>query len=222
MNRFTLIIGNKNYSSWSLRPWLVMRKLGLPFDEIPITLAKEGFKEKIAEAGKQGGELGLVPILIDGETSIWDSLAICEYLAEDHPTLWPKDPAERAIARSMVSEMHSGYSRLRRDMPMNCHAQGRNIEISDRLVKDIERVEHVWKTAMDRKTTSGPWLFGTFSIVDAFFAPLVIRFSGYEVPLKETTQAYLAHWLQDHDLQEWITAGQAETEIIEFYEQVGL
>lgn len=220
MTQRTLIIGNKNYSSWSLRPWLVLRKAGLDFQEKRVVLTQPDFKETLKQQGMLGGLAGKVPILLDGENSIWESQAICEYLAESNPELWPKDPATRALARAMVAEMHAGFTALRHELPMNCRAEARTLMISAAALQDIQRIETLWETALRSKPVEGPWLFGTFSITDAFFAPVALRFYGYRVPLQEHTRAYIKQWLDDPDLTEWRKAGQAEHEII-LEEEVG-
>lgn len=218
MSKLTLIIGNKNYSSWSLRPWIVLKKLAIEFDEVPINLADPTFKADIASAGKLGGQRGLVPVLIDGDTSVWDSLAICEYLAEEHPSLWPANRSDRAFARSMVSEMHSGFVHLRGALPMNCRAKSRQVEISSEVRKDIDRIEQLWAEALQQHQRQGPWLFGEFSIADAFYAPIIIRFIGYDIALSATTQAYISEWLNDPSLQEWISLGKQEPVTMDAYE----
>ena len=141
MKDLQLIIGNKNYSSWSLRPWLVLKHLGLDFNEIRVPLFTETFKQQI----RQYSHAEKVPVLQSGDLTIWDSLAICEYLAEQHPQLWPDDVADRALARSAVAEMHSGLMALRGELPMNCRANQRRLDYSAAAATDIERVQALWK-----------------------------------------------------------------------------
>lgn len=168
-----LVIGNKNFSSWSLRPWLVLRQAGLPFEEIHIGLYRPGTRELIL----QHSPTGKVPCLFDGDLRIWDSLAICEYLAESQPQLWPADRAARAEARSVSAEMHSGFTALRSQMGMDIVAtkpgQGRTPESE----ADIARILAIWESCRARHSAAGSFLFGTFSIADAMYAPVVWRFA---------------------------------------------
>ncbi|MEH6825945.1 MAG: glutathione S-transferase family protein [Motiliproteus sp.] len=210
----TLVIGNKNYSSWSLRPWLVLKHLGIGFDEIQLELDTPAFKKQI----NLYSEAGRVPVLVVNKLKIWDSLAICEYLAEEHPHLWPDDRHARALARAITCELHSGFSALRNELPMNCRAQQRQIEISAEAQCDLERIEQLWQQCSNTRTPeqnrAGPWLFGRFGIIDAFFAPVVIRLQGYRLSLSENSVAYVEHQLNNPLLQTWIRAGQAETTVL--------
>ena len=197
-----LVIGNKNYSSWSLRPWLAMKVLGIPFDEVRIPLYQPGSKEKIlgySPAGK-------VPILRDGDTVVWDSLAILEYLAEKHPALWPRDPGERARARSISAEMHSGFAKLREHMSMNTRkrypGKGRTLEV----MSEIARIDEIWSQAM------GPFLFGAFTAADAMYAPVVLRFRTYGVEVRK--KSYMDAMLDLPAMREWIDAAEREPESI--------
>ncbi|MEH6472867.1 MAG: glutathione S-transferase family protein [Halopseudomonas sp.] len=206
----TLVIGNKNYSSWSLRSWLVLKHLGIHFNEVRLALDTDQFKQQIG----QYSAACRVPVLIDGTLNIWDTLAICEYLAEDHPLLWPDNRQQRALARAYVSEMHSGFNALRSELPMNCRANQRQVEISAATRADIDRIEQIWQQCTDAKTQHGPWLFGRFGIIDAFFAPVAIRLHGYQVSLQHNSAKYIRLQLDNPLLQEWIGAGQAESEVI--------
>lgn len=206
-----LVIGNKNYSSWSLRPWLLLKHVGAAFDEVRIPLDTPEF---LAQVSQYSGA-GRVPVYIEGEKTIWDSLAIAEYLAEVHPQLWPLDPSARAFARSMVAEMHSGFTGLRSALPMNCSANQRVITLSSRALSDMQRIEHLWMACAPYSDGKGPWLFGTFSIADAFFAPVVVRFQGYQLELRSETKRYCQTQLSNPHLQQWIAAGQAESEVLE-------
>lgn len=211
-----LVIGNKNYSSWSLRPWLVLKHLDVAFDELRLPLDSDRFHREIGHHSPSGR----VPVLCDGALRVWDSLAICEYLAERYPEarLWPADPAARAMARSVCAEMHSGFSALRLELPMNCRARGRKVVIGPEAAADIARIEAIWSDCLNRH--GGPWLFGAYSIADAFYAPVVLRFTGYRVALGETSRRYMATALADPALEDWLAAGRAETEVIE-HEEVG-
>ena len=209
-----LVIGNKNYSSWSLRPWLVLKHLGIDFDERQLQLDTEQFQSQLALFSNAGR----VPVWIVDQLKIWDSLAICEYLAEAHPKLWPDEVDERALARAMVCEMHSSFNALRNELPMNCRAEQRQIDISSEARRDIDRIEQIWQQCYTHRSSpshsEGPWLFGRFGIIDAFFAPVAIRFHGYRLNLTPATKAYVQLQLDNPLLQQWITAGQAEAEII--------
>lgn len=204
-----LVIGNKNYSSWSLRPWLLMRVLDLPFEEELIPLYEPDSKPRLLERAPHGK----VPALHDGDLVIWDSLAIVEYLAEQYPgvEVWPHDTDARALARSVACEMHSGFSALRSHMPMNLRAalpgKGRRPEV----IEDIERIQDLWQDCRERFGERGPFLFGAFSAADAFFAPVVTRFVTYDVPLVGVCADYRDTILGLPALQEWYAAGVAET-----------
>jgi len=204
-----LVVGNKNYSSWSLRPWLAMKVLGIPFRELRIPLYGEGSKEKILAHSPAGK----VPCLVDGGLRVWDSLAILEYLAERHPGVWPADAALRARARSISAEMHSGFPNLRNHMSMNIRrrhpAKGRTPEV----LAEIRRIAEIWNEC--RK----PFLFGTFCAADAMYAPVVLRFRTYEVELPPACRAYADAVLALPALQEWIRDAERETESLPQFEQ---
>jgi glutathione S-transferase len=213
---YTLVIGNKNYSSWSLRPWLLMRHAGLAFHEIRIPLYTPESKARIREHSPSGR----VPCLLDGGLAIWDSLAICEYLAERHPELelWPAAPAARAVARSVSAEMHAGFQHLRANMSMNCRSQfpglGRTVEVAG----EIERIQRMWADCRTRFGASEPFLFGRFCIADAMYAPVVLRFRTYQVQLNPVGRQYADAVLALPALQEWVAAAVAETEVIAAFE----
>ncbi len=214
---YTLVIGNKNYSSWSLRGWLVLRQFKISFEEIRLPLYSDAFKEKIMDYSPTG----LVPTLVSGDLSIWDSLAICEYIAEQHPELhcWPEDVQARAIARSISSEMHSGFFQIRNVLPMNIR-RNRAIEtISGDLAKEIERVCEIWKTCRQFYAAGGDFLFGRFSIADVMYAPVVLRFKSYLIDVGNVEAEYMQSMLSLASLQEWIDAALAEEEVIDIYEQ---
>jgi glutathione S-transferase len=216
VSAYTLIIGNKNYSSWSLRPWLLMRHAELAFREVRIPLYTPESKTQIVSHSPSGK----VPCLLDGDLAVWDSLAICEYLAERHPALelWPAPPAARAVARSVSAEMHSGFQHLRSKMSMNCRGVfpglGRTVEVAG----EIERVQRLWADCRTRFGASGPFLFGRFSIADAMYAPVVLRFRTYQVQLNPVSRAYADAVLGLSALQEWVAAGVAESEVIAAFE----
>ena len=205
-----LVIGNKNYSSWSLRPWLALKVLGLPFEERRVSLYVPGSKEKILEHSPSGK----VPCLVDGKNVVWDSLAILEYLAERHP-LWPADASERARARSLAAEMHSGFPNLRQHMSMNIRrrypGKGRTPEVE----AEIGRLVEIFSAA------KAPFLFGAFGVVDAMYAPVVLRFRTYEVALPPAPRRYADAVLALPALQEWMEAGANEAEAIPQFDLYG-
>ena len=212
-----LVIGNKNYSSWSMRPWLALRASNIPFEEIFISLyTGAADKQRILDFSRAGK----VPILIDGDLAIWDSLAIIEYIAERFPEkrLWPEHPVQRAHARSVSAEMHSGFAALRNECGMNLHRPIRAIELSDEARANIARVEEIWADCRERYGKSGPYLFGTFSAVDAMFAPVVHRFRTYAVAVRNETLAYMDTMMTLPAFAEWTKAGLAETIVIEKFE----
>lgn len=212
MTDLTLIIGNKNYSSWSLRPWLYLKHFEIPFAEQLIYLYEEGFKEKIL----QYSLAGKVPILQRGEYFIWDSLSILEYLSEAYPQYmgWPKDARARAVARSVSAEMHSGFFALREYLPMNCRKVFPNYNPPEDAKNDIKRVREIWVNCRNEFGSSGPWLFGQFSIADCMYAPVVFRFLSYKPELGELETEYV-NTVKDHPaMKEWMAAAKEETEII--------
>jgi glutathione S-transferase len=216
MSAYTLLIGNKNYSSWSLRPWLAMRQAGLAFREVRIPLYTPESKTQIRAYSPSGK----VPCLVDGTLAVWDSLAICEYLAERHPQLelWPSDQRARAVARSMSAEMHSGFQHLRSNMSMNCRRQFPGVGCTVEVAGEIERIQRSWGEARERHGSGGPFLFGRFSIVDAMYAPVVLRFRTYAVQLNPVCRDYADAILALQPMQQWLADAQAETEVIAAFE----
>jgi glutathione S-transferase len=214
-----LVIGNKNYSSWSMRPWLALRASQIPFEEIFVPLyTGAADKQRILDVSPAGK----VPILIDGEVTIWDSLAIIEYVAERFPEkrLWPEHPAERAHARSISAEMHSGFAALRNECGMNLHRPVRAIELSDDARANIARIEEIWADCRKRYGRSGPYLFGAFCAADAMFAPVVHRFRTYAIAVTKETQVYMDTVMALPAFAEWTKAGLAETLVIEKFETI--
>ncbi len=216
--KIKLVIGNKNYSSWSLRAWLLLREAGIDFDEHRIALDVPGTAAEIAKFS----DAGCVPVLLVDDHTIWDTLAIAETVAERWPekSLWPDDPAARAHARAISAEMHSGFATLRSCMPMNCRAMGRKVPIPDELGTDIDRIIAIWSDCHRRYGEQGGWLFGDFSIADAMFAPVVLRFRTYGINLPESAGYYPHRLLESKAMQEWLAAAEAETEVIE-REEIG-
>ena len=206
MSTLTLVIGNRNYSSWSLRPWALLKHLGLEFREVLIPLDTPATKDEIEKYGPSGR----VPVLLDGELCIWDSLAICEYAAELAGRGWPREPRARAVARSVCAEMHSGFANLRMEWPMNARARHRRTVITPGLEADIDRVDEIWNDCRRRFGAAGPWLFGEYSIADAMYAPVVLRFNTYGAQISETARWYMATTLEDSVLQSWLAAAKVE------------
>lgn len=212
-----LVIGNKNYSSWSMRPWLALRANDIPFEEVLISLySGEADKQRILDFSRSGK----VPILVDGNVTVWDSLAIIEHIAERFPEkrLWPEHPAQRAHARSVSAEMHSGFAALRNECGMNLHRPVRAIELSADARANVARVEEIWRECRERHGQSGPFLFGAFGAADAMFAPVVHRFRTYAVAVTEETQRYMDAMISLPAFAEWTRAALAETIIIEKFE----
>jgi glutathione S-transferase len=217
MDTLTLIIGNKTYSSWSLRPWLAMKHAGIPFAEMRIPLSQDDSAQRLREHSPSGR----VPVLKVGDLDIWDSLAICEYLAEQFPRhkLWPEAVAARAVARSASAEMHSGFAALREHMTHNVRkslpGKGRGPGVQD----DINRVCALWRDCRARFGAGGDMLFGRFSIADAMYAPVVNRFVTYGVEVDPVSAAYMRAIQALPALQQWIADARAETEVIPQFER---
>jgi glutathione S-transferase len=213
----TLVIGNKNYSSWSLRAWLAMKQLEIAFRELRVPLYGPGYKEQLLRYNPAGK----VPCLLEGATRVWDSLAILEYLAETHRTLWPAAPAARALARSISAEMHSGFPHLREHMCMNVRkrfpGKGRNPE----TLADIARVVAIWSECRARFNGGGPFLFGGFTAADAMYAPVVLRFRTYEVDLPAACRAYADAMIALPSMREWIDAAERESESLPQFDLYG-
>jgi glutathione S-transferase len=212
-----LVIGNKNYSSWSMRPWLALRANNIPFEEVFISLyTGEADKQRILSFSRSGK----VPILVDGDVAVWDSLAIVEYVAERFPEkrLWPEHPAHRAHARAISAEMHSGFAALRNECGMNLHRPVRAIELSDDARANVARIQEIWAECRARYGQSGPFLFGSFCAADAMFAPVVHRFRTFAIAVSKDTQAYMDTMMALPAFAEWTKAGLAETIVIEKFE----
>jgi len=213
----TLVIGNKNYSSWSMRPWLALKAAGIAFDEVQIPLYTGDADKRRILAFTPSGK---VPVLVDGDVTIWDSLAIIEYAAERFPKaqLWPDDVAARAHARSVAAEMHSGFPALRNECGMNIHRPVGPKPLSDAALADIARVKKIWADCRARYGRFGPYLFGGFTGVDAMFAPVVHRFRTYAIELDPVAAGYVAVMSALPAFQEWTQAALAETLIIPKFE----
>ena len=217
MTPLTLVIGNKNYSSWSLRPWLVLRQAGIPFEEVRIPLYRPESAAELAAWSPSGK----VPALHDGDIRVWDSLAICETLHERFPKhgLWPADAAARAVARSVSAEMHAGFDALRQSMSMNIRGRYPDKGRTPECLADIERILAIWTDCRARNGSGGDFLFGRFGIADAMFAPVVLRFQTYGVALEGAARDYADAILALPALQAWVADAVAETEHIEKFDR---
>jgi glutathione S-transferase len=204
----TLVIGNKNYSSWSFRPWIAMKTTGIAFDETVIPIREPGSKERtlaISPAGK-------VPILIDGDIRVWESLAILDYLAERHPQagLWPAGRAARAHARAVAAEMHAGFVPLRRHLPMNMWRPVKRRELTSEVAADVRRIDTLWSDCRSRFGQNGPFLFGAFGAADAMYAPVVSRLHTYAVAMTPSASAYMEAVMALPAWAEWRAAALKE------------
>lgn len=213
-----LIVGNKNYSSWSLRGWLMLAAFDLDFKDTRLLLHTDTFYRELEKLGVAGK----VPVLLDGDVTVWDSLAICEYVSETYldGRGWPVDKADRAEARAVANEMHSGFMALRSEMPMNCRAK-RRIEPSAAAMQDVARIDTIWSGLRARFADQGPWLFGEFGIADVMFAPVASRFETYGIEVSDLSRAYMGAVLNHPAMQDWIEAGKRESEIVES-DEVGI
>lgn len=204
----TLVIGDKQLSSWSLRPWLTLRHLGLPFDEVRLPLDTPQFQ---AEVGRWS-PTGRVPVLLDGDLRIWDSIAICEYANElAGGAGWPDDRTLRALARSISAEMHSGFAALRTLWSMRATCRGIDVPLTPAAAADVARIDALWSDCRARHGRHGPWLFGArYTIADAMYAPVVLRFVTYGARLSDAAAHYRDHVLDDPILQEWLDGARRE------------
>ncbi|MGE5268279.1 MAG: glutathione S-transferase family protein [Thiohalocapsa sp.] len=217
MADLTIYLGNKNYSSWSLRPWLALKRTTVAFDEVVIPLYQPSSRETVLKYSPSGR----VPALRHGTATVWDSLAICEYLAESFPTfdLWPKDHAARAVARSVSAEMHSGFAALRAHLPMNVRSSFPGRGVTPEVQADINRIMSIWRDCRTRFGNGhGDFLFGGFTIADAMFAPVATRFRTYRIELEREAQTYCDTVMAMPAMQEWIAAAKNEPMIVEAFE----
>jgi glutathione S-transferase len=205
----TLVIGNKNYSSWSMRPWIALRAAGIAFDEIVIPLYEPGSKERILEHSPAGK----VPVLLDGNVRVWESLAIIEHVAERFPQaqLWPADPAARAHARAVAAEMHAGFAPLRRHCPMNMWRPVKQRELPPEVAADVKRIDTIFTDCRERFGQGGPFLFGTFGAADAMYAPVVSRLNTYAIAVGAVAEAYKQAVMALPAWAEWRAAALKET-----------
>jgi glutathione S-transferase len=208
MGMFTLYLGNRNYSSWSMRGWLAAQLAGIDAEEVVIPLAREDTQASILAVNPSGR----VPALRHGDLLVWDSLAIAEYLAELYPdrVLWPAERVARARARSIAAEMHAGFPALRAALPLNLTREGDPPPLDDAVRADIARIIAIWTECRAAHARSGPWLFGEISLADAYFAPVASRFLSYRVPLDDAADAYVATIARWSAFTAWRTAARAE------------
>ena len=215
-----LVIGNKNYSSWSLRAWLHLRESKIPFDEICIPLFTSNWKDQL----RQYTPAGRVPVLVDGDTPVWDSLAIIEHVLEDHPHAvgWPTYPRERSHARSISAEMHSGFLAVRGELPQNIRARNprRPEDLTDACKIQIARIQEIWTSCRRAYAGTGPWLFGEFSIADIMFTPVALRFVSYEIPVSDRAGEFMDAVQGSQNVCEWIRAARAEPESLSFIDNL--
>jgi glutathione S-transferase len=219
MTRYTLVIANKSYSSWSLRPWIFLRHHGIPFDEVRIPLYEDGYKARILAYSPAGN----VPVLVDGATRVWETTSILEYLAERHPALagWPADPAARAPARTVSAEMHAGFRSFRSNCPMNVRKVHAARQWPAEVLGDVARIDALWTDCRARFGAGGAFLFGAFSAADCMYAPVVWRMHGYSHRLSGPASEYVKTMLALPAMRNWHEGAMAEKEVIAQYEMPG-
>lgn len=211
----TLVMGNKNYSSWSLRAWLFLDAMGVEFEEILIPLDQPGYKEAI----RRYSPSGFVPVLLDGKRRIWEALAICEYVAERKAlAAWPADADARAEALAVAHEMHAGFADLRNEFPMNCRARISGVTPSAGALRDVARISEIWSGCRERHGAGGPYLFGEFGVADAMFAPVAFRCRTYGLALDPAAANYADSLLAHPSVKRWEAGARAETETIPAYD----
>ena len=216
MSNLTLVIGNKNYSSWSLRSWIFLKHHQLDFKEKRVALFTETTDEELSEYDSDYK----VPILEDNGLVVWDSLSILEYVSEQYleDRGWPADTHARSVARSISSEMHSSYFSVRNELPMNCRKRFNAVKLSTEATREVERISWLWRKCRREYGETGEWLFGEYSIADAMFVPVALRFHGYNIQLSNVEACYVKSVLNHPAIVEWIEAARLETEVIEAQE----
>ena len=213
MSNLTLIIGNKNYSSWSLRAWIFLKQFEIEFNEIKVPLSTDTTDKELAKYNSNFK----VPVLIDDDLTIWDSLAIVEYLSEQYLDFkgMPSEASKRAVARSVSAEMHSSFFNIRNDLPMNCRKLFKNFQPSQQVEKEIQRIKSIWNQCRAQYSNNGKWLFGSYSIADAMFAPIVLRFNTYGIKLDGLEKEYSQTVLSQKHIIDWIKSSKQEKQVIE-------
>lgn len=218
MPGLTLVLGTRNYSSWSLRPWLLMRHLGIEFTERVLHFDTDEFRREVPRLSPTGR----VPVLLHGELSVWESIAICEYVSElAGGRGWPEERAARAHARATAAEMHAGFGALRSQCPMNVRARGRRVPSTPELEHDLRRIDMLWSECRTRFGASGPWLYGRYSAADAMYAPVALRVATYDLQVGTVAAGYVATVLGDPLLEPWLDAAGGEDVVIP-HEEVGV
>jgi glutathione S-transferase len=212
-----LVLGSKNYSSWSLRPWLFLRKVGFDFTERVIAFDAPDYQRQISQVSPSAR----IPLLVLGDNKIWDSLAICEFAADATGRGLPHEKIARGVARSAAAEMHSGFQALRDQCPMNIRATGRRVPQNPDLGRDIRRIDALWSACRMEHGSGGGWLFGDFSMADAMFAPVLFRFHTYGADLSPESRAYYEHALADPDVRAWQQAASQEKHVLPAVDAVG-
>ncbi len=205
-----LVIGNKNYSTWSFRAWWVLKQAGIEFEEVMVPLYVDGYRDRLLSYTPSAK----VPIYFEDGLAIWDSLAICEYIAETHASLWPRDAAARARARSLSAEMHSGFFAIRGTLHMNCRAENRSLAITPDIADEVRRIEALITDCRDAHAKNGPWLFGDFSIADAMFAPIIFSLHTYGIPGNQAVSEYAETVRNNPFVHEWFESARNEHETI--------
>ena len=216
-----LYIGNKNYSSWSMRPWVLLRQAGIPFEEVMVRFDSFDADSQFKATLQDLSPTGKVPLLVDGDLAVWDTLAIAEYLAELHPQLWPADRKARARARSICAEMHSGFTALRSNCPMNIEASLPEVGAllwrdKPGVRADVQRLETMWTALLAEH--GGPMLFGEFCVADAYFAPVCMRLATYALPLSPVVAAYVQRVQSLPGVKAWTDQARAEADFLDFEE----
>lgn len=219
MSQLRLIIGNQKYSSWSFRPWLLLKTAQIPFTQTKILIRKADTAGQI----RRFSPAGRVPVLLDGKIAVWESLAICEHLAERFPKkkLWPSEAGAKAVARSISHEMHAGFAGLRTHLPCHFLARYRDFKVAPEAQEDIDRIVQIWTDCRKRWGKGGPFLFGRFSVADAMYAPVVFRFLAYGVRVNQVCQKYMRAVEDLPASREWVEAARHETDTIPAYENRG-
>ena len=216
---YRLVIGNKNYSSWSLRAWLFLRESGIDFEEIRIAMFEEDWPGRVAKYSPAGR----VPVLLDGDLALWDTLSIFEYVLEQHPKAigWPSERTERALARSIVAEMHSGFLAVREELPQNLRRRRRrDTELSSDAQSQVRRIDQIWTRCRQQFAERGPWLFGPMTLADIMYAPVALRFLSYEIPVSPESRTYIEAVDKLPSVRAWKVDSVREVERLDFIDEL--